>query len=450
MSNKYTTMKIRITDKIIAYLTLLSGLSISAVAVYYSVAGLVSIFAAAAVPIMVMGITLEVSKLIATVWLKQNWSIAPKLIRAYLMIAVFTLMLITSMGIFGYLSKAHLDQAVPTGDVAAKIELIDEKIKTQRDNISTAQAAIRQMDNQVNEMLSRSTDNKGTERAVQIRRNQAKEREKLAADIGRAQTEIAKLNEERAPIAKELRKVEAEVGPIKYIAALIYDTNPGPELLEKAVRWVIILIVFIFDPLAVVLLLASQYSFSWFRKREDEEFEQELEKKRAVAEALDKKEDLPVPTTIVPVNLDNEDADNDVVVVKEDHTQSWPPVSDKWPFPVAQRPDEEKEPEITADSLNPVDQWNKLIAEAEKAAEEENKKLKEEDPIEEEGDTEELVKAKTQWKQDHPDDSLKHQRQLLELGVIKVLPWTVPPYFDPTPTGLQIIPDLEEDLKKKI
>jgi len=191
LSNKYTTMKIRITDKIIAYLTLLSGLSISAVAVYYSVAGLVSIFAAAAVPIMVMGITLEVSKLIATVWLKQNWSIAPKLIRAYLMIAVFTLMLITSMGIFGYLSKAHLDQAVPTGDVAAKIELIDEKIKTQRDNISTAQAAIRQMDNQVNEMLSRSTDNKGTERAVQIRRNQAKEREKLAADIGRDQTEIA-------------------------------------------------------------------------------------------------------------------------------------------------------------------------------------------------------------------------------------------------------------------
>ena len=139
-------MKINTSDKIVAWLTLLSGLSISAVAVYYSVAGLVSIFAAAVVPIVVMGVALEVSKLVATVWLKINWTRAPRLIKIYLVSAIAILMLITSMGIFGYLSKAHLDQAVPTGDIADKVALIDEKIKTQKDNIDAARKALRQMD----------------------------------------------------------------------------------------------------------------------------------------------------------------------------------------------------------------------------------------------------------------------------------------------------------------
>lgn len=264
-------MKITFADKSIAWLTLLSGLAISAVAVYYSVAGLISIFAAAAIPIAVMGIVLELSKLVATVWLKQNWFIAPRLIKVYLLIAVTILMLITSMGIFGYLSKAHLDQAVPTGDVAAKVALIDEKIKTERDNIDASRRALAQMDAQVDQMLGRSDTERGAERAVQIRRNQQKERAALQADIAKSQKVIATLNQERAPIASELRKVEAEVGPIKYIAALLYGDNPDQNLLEKAVRWVIILIVIIFDPLAVVLLLASQYSFQYFRKVKEEE-----------------------------------------------------------------------------------------------------------------------------------------------------------------------------------
>ena len=264
-------MKITLADKSIAWLALLSGLAISAVAVYYSVAGLISIFAAAAIPIAVMGIVLELSKLVATVWLKQNWFIAPRLIKAYLLIAVAILMLITSMGIFGYLSKAHLDQAVPTGDVQAQVALLDEKIKTERDNIDAARRALTQMDAQVDQMLGRSDTERGAERAVQIRRNQAKERAILQADIAKSQKVITALNQERAPIASELRKVEAEVGPIKYIAALLYGDNPDQNVLERAVRWVIILIVIIFDPLAVVLLLASQYSFQYFRKRKEEE-----------------------------------------------------------------------------------------------------------------------------------------------------------------------------------
>jgi len=264
-------MKVTLADKSIAWLALISGLSISAVAVYYSVAGLISIFAAAAIPIAVMGIVLELSKLVATVWLKQNWFIAPKLIKSYLLIAVAILMLITSMGIFGYLSKAHLDQAVPTGDVAAQVSLLDEKIKTERDNIDAAKKALTQMDAQVDQMLGRSDTERGAERAVQIRKNQAKERASLQADIAKSQKAIAALNQERAPIAAELRKVEAEVGPIKYIAALLYGDNPDQNVLERAVRWVIILIVIIFDPLAVVLLLASQYSFQYFRKQKEEE-----------------------------------------------------------------------------------------------------------------------------------------------------------------------------------
>jgi len=264
-------MKVTFADKSIAWLTLLSGLSISAVAVWYSVAGLISIFAAAAVPIAVMGIVLELSKLVATVWLKQNWFIAPRLIKSYLLVAISILMLITSMGIFGYLSKAHLDQAVPTGDVAAKLSLIDEKIKTERDNIEAARKALAQMDSQVDARLNRSDDERGAERAVQIRKNQAKERAVLQSDIAKSQKVISELNKERAPVASELRKVEAEVGPIKYIAALLYGDNPDQNVLERAVRWVIILIVVIFDPLAVVLLLASQYSFQYFRRIKEEQ-----------------------------------------------------------------------------------------------------------------------------------------------------------------------------------
>lgn len=261
------------TDRLVAYLTLVSGLSISAVAVYYSVAGLISIFAAAVIPIAVMGVVLELSKLVATVWLKQNWFTAPKAIKYYLLSAVIILMFITSMGIFGYLSKAHLDQAVPTGDVAAKVSLIDEKIKTQRDNVEVARAALKQLDAAVDQTMARSTDEKGAERAVQIRRNQQRERTRLQNEIGQAQAEIARLNEQRAPIAAELRKVEAEVGPIKYIAAFIYGDNPDNNLLERAVRWVIIVIVIVFDPFAVALLLASQYSFQYLRdgsKRDDD------------------------------------------------------------------------------------------------------------------------------------------------------------------------------------
>lgn len=246
----------------LAIISLITGLAISAVAIYYSVAGLTAIFAAAAVPIMVMGVALEVAKLVATVWLKQNWKIAPSLIKAYLVAAVGILMFITSMGIFGFLSKAHSDQTLVSGDVQSKIAIYDEKIQTARDNIEANRKALKQMDEAVDQVMGRSTDEKGADKAVAIRRAQQKERARLQSEISAEQKLINQLNEEAAPIRAEVRKVEAEVGPIKYIAAFVYGDNTDTNLLEKAVTWVIVIIVFVFDPLAVVLLLAAQYSFA--------------------------------------------------------------------------------------------------------------------------------------------------------------------------------------------
>ena len=254
---------------ILAYLLLLTGLTISAVAIYYSVVGLTSIFAAAAIPVMIMGATLEVAKLVCATWIKANWTRVPMLMKTYMCIAVIVLMMITSMGIFGFLSKAHLDQSLVSGDVVDKVAIIDEKIKTERDNIESARRALTQMDSAVDQTMSRSSDEKGADKAAALRRSQAKERSNLQNDIQKSQKTIASLNEERAPIAKDLRKVEAEVGPIKYIAALIYGVNPDATILEKAVTWVIIMIVIVFDPLAVIMLLAAQMSFAWAKEEKE-------------------------------------------------------------------------------------------------------------------------------------------------------------------------------------
>ena len=252
-------------------LTLLVALSLSSVAAWYSIIGLTAIFAGAVIPVIIMGGILEIGKITTTVWLRKYWHRAGWLLKLYLVPAVVALALLTSMGIFGFLSKAHMEHGISTGDSQAKLSLYDEKIKTQRENIELARKALTQMDNQVDQRLSRGDSENSAERAVQIRRQQAGERTKLQKDIGDAQKEIAKLNEERAPIAAENRKVEAEVGPIKYIAALIYGDTADNNTLESAVRWVIILLVIVFDPLAIALVLAANASREWDKEKEDEE-----------------------------------------------------------------------------------------------------------------------------------------------------------------------------------
>lgn len=270
-----------LNEKFIAYFALLSGISISAVAIFYSVSGLVAIYPAAMIPIIVMGVAIEVGKLSMTLWLKQNWH-APWIYKITMIPAVIILMIITSGGVFGFLSKAHSDQSLISGDALSKVQLIDdrisivkENIETQKDNISAARTALAQLDSQVNARLGMGFDDgSSAERSVQIRRSQRSERSTLNSEITQSQNEIQrlneeleKLNEEKAPLNKELRKVEAEVGPVKYIAALIYGDNPDSNLLERAVRWVTLLIVVVLDPVAILLLLASQYSFQTIRNK---------------------------------------------------------------------------------------------------------------------------------------------------------------------------------------
>jgi len=245
-----------------SYLVFLIAVFLSAIAAYYSVMGMIAIFSAAALPVALMAGGLEAAKLITASWLYRNWHIAPRFLKYYLSIAVVVLMFITSMGIFGFLSKAHLDQAVPTGDVVAKVAMYDEKIKTSKDNINDIRKSLKQMDEAVDQVMGRSTDEKGADKAVAIRRGQQKERSRLQSEIQTEQATISKLNEEVGPIRAEVRKVEAEVGPLKYIAKLMYGESPDANILEKAVTWVIMVLIFVFDPLAVLLLIAASISFT--------------------------------------------------------------------------------------------------------------------------------------------------------------------------------------------
>jgi hypothetical protein len=475
-------MKVTLADKSIAWLALISGLCISAVAVYYSVAGLISIFAAAAIPIAIMGIVLELSKLVATVWLKQNWLIAPRLIRAYLLIAVAILMFITSMGIFGYLSKAHLDQAVPTGDVVAQVALIDEKIKTERDNIDTSKKALQQMDAQVDQMLGRSDTERGAERAVAIRKNQAKERVSLQADIAKSQKAIAVLNQERAPVASELRKVEAEVGPIKYIAALLYGDNPDTNVLERAVRWVIILIVIIFDPLAVVMLLASQYSFQYFRKQREEDEAAEARQEivhvptsAPIDDAVDPGLDV-VPEQPVAVDEPAEDHGNcqgcGTALVQAKGIDIFCP-NKECDYDLNALDTE------TKDFFAKLRESNRELDEEERASEANTAiahldttesaawpfpemKLEDNITVDKEEQTHDavdnqIIDPKQSWKAANPDDTLKRQRTLYERGLIETLPWDVIEKYDADDGALtdeqiaqiQETVDRSEEVKKK-
>jgi hypothetical protein len=226
----------------------------------------VAIFSAAAIPVIIMGGSLELGKIVATVWLHNNWKRAGIVFKLYLVPAIAFLMILTSMGIFGYLSKAHSDQSLVSGDVQGKIAIYDEKIKTARENIEANRKQLKQMDEAVDQVMARSQDEKGAEKAVSIRKNQSRDRVSLAKEIETNQKLIATLNDESAPIRAEVRKVEAEVGPIKYIAALIYGDNPDANLLERAVRWMIIMIVLVFDPLALTLILAASKQFEWARQ----------------------------------------------------------------------------------------------------------------------------------------------------------------------------------------
>ena len=346
---------------ILAWLLLLTGLIISAVAIYYSVIGLTAIFSAAVIPIIVMGSALEVGKLVCASWLKANWERAPAYMKYYMISAVAILMLITSMGIFGFLSKAHTDQNLVSGDVQSKIAIYDEKIKTAKENIEANRKQLKQMDEAVDQVMGRSQDEKGADKAVSIRKAQSRDRSALAKDIEANQKLIATLNDQAAPIRAEVRKVEAEVGPIKYIAAFIYgETNEG--LLEKAVTWVIILIVIVFDPLAVIMLLAAQMTFGWLR-----------EQKTAlapvqVADTVEQPAEEPLNAQEIKPASFKDPGEHPRDTYEHEHTQEADSVSET---PVTALGGDITAPE-SQDNTKAVEVWNEMIAEVEKIAEKES------------------------------------------------------------------------------
>jgi hypothetical protein len=354
---------------ILAYLLLLTGLTISAVAIYYSVVGLTAIFSAAAIPIIIMGSALEVGKLVCASWLKANWERAPRFMKYYMVIAVVVLMLITSMGIFGFLSKAHNDQTLVSGDVGSKIAIYDEKIKTAKENIEADRKQLKQMDEAVDQIMGRSTDEKGADKANAVRKSQQKDRIALAKDIEAQQKLITSLNDEAAPIRAEVRKVEAEVGPIKYIAAFIYDRAPDESMLERAVTWIIILIVIVFDPLAVIMLLAAQMTFGWYREQKErtwiDDQEDELNHSAFVADVGGKP--TPEEKAEWEVHPDEGVAEHPPYEFGDEvHTDDIP--SETPLTALGGDITATEEPQVPMTPESELDKWNKMIAEAEAEA----------------------------------------------------------------------------------
>jgi len=248
------------------YLVLAAALLISGIAAWYSIVGLEAIFAAAQLPIIIMGASLEIGKLVTASWLYQNWKKVPFILKSYLTGAVIVLMFITSMGIFGFLSKAHIDQTISTGDNTLQIKLIDNKIAREQARIKDAETVLSQLDKSVQTLIDFDRI-RGKDGAIAVRESQKEERDQLTTVVDEASDKIATLQQDKLVLSKEQLQLEAEVGPLKYIAEFIYDGQADKDLLEAAVRWVIITIIFVFDPLAVLLIIAANMTFNENRKK---------------------------------------------------------------------------------------------------------------------------------------------------------------------------------------
>ena len=247
---------------ILAFLTLFTALAISAVAAYYSIIGLIAIFSAAVIPIAVMGVVLELGKLVTASWLYHYWKRVPKLLKGYLISAVIVLMFITSMGIFGFLSKAHIEQTTITSDKSIEIQSVVSAIERHKKDINRAELSLSLLD----DALKKYTELGAVTKGLNARKDQEVERNELNKSIQDSTGKIATLTKTKFELQKEQLQIESEVGPIRYIAELIYGES-SQSVLEDAVRWVIIIIVFVFDPLAVLLLISANITLKEERTR---------------------------------------------------------------------------------------------------------------------------------------------------------------------------------------
>src|SRR5210317_409074 len=264
-------------------LTFLSAISISVIAAGYSIIGLATLFAGAVIPIIAMGSALEVGKLVAASWLYNNWnSDVPRLLKAYLFGAIIVLIFITSMGIFGFLSKAHLDQVKPTSSNNIKIELLNNQINQQQLIINRSQKTLDQLDKALEVYIEKEYVTRG----LKERAKQEEERNTLNTAINNASDKIAELTNQKASLSLEQDKIEAEVGPIKYLAELIYGEN-AQDNFDSAVRIVILILIFVFDPLAVLLLIAANISLRQWKSKKDSDKGDEKEKLKRRIEILE-------------------------------------------------------------------------------------------------------------------------------------------------------------------
>ena len=242
-------------------LTLLVALAISTVAAYYSIVGLMAIFAGATTAIAIMGIVLEIGKLICASWTFTNWKSCPVIMRSYFIIAVVILMLITSLGIFGFLSRAHIQQSSPTGLLVERIERIDLKINQRQTQIGRYQGRLDTLDQALQRYIELGAISKGLRKIGEM----DNETKLLKTKIEGLENEIDDLTDEKYERKTKLNLAEVEVGPIRYVASMLYD-DVSESQLEQAVRWIIVLLIFVFDPLAVVLVIAANISLRDYRR----------------------------------------------------------------------------------------------------------------------------------------------------------------------------------------
>ena len=246
----------------LTYLILISGIALSIIAAGYSIIGLAALFAGATTAIYAMGGALEVAKLVIASWLYNNWNnpLLPKSIKYYLTSAVVVLIFITSVGIFGFLSKAHLDQVVPESNNALQIEIIDEQIEQRQKTIDRSQKQLTRMDDLI-ETQSEETSwfTSSSQKAITERNNQKLERLSLEETIDQSLNKINELSDKKSGIRTEQLKIEADLGPIKYVAEFLYG-DEAVNHFDKAVRIIIIILIFVFDPVAVLMLISANIS----------------------------------------------------------------------------------------------------------------------------------------------------------------------------------------------
>lgn len=250
--------------KLVSYLSLFTAISLSIIAAYYSIVGLTSIFTGAFWPIVIMGVALELAKIVTTTWLFHFWSNSPRPVKTYLSFATVMLMCITSLGIFGFLSKAHIEQTVNHPENTEQVIFIEQQIDTEKERIQNNKDVLKQLDSSV-EVLLKNERIRGQDGALAVRNSQKTERTEILKDIESSAKTISEYRMKINELQKEQRKIDAEVGPLKYVSEIIY----GEDRTEDAVRFIIIFLVLVFDPLAIVLLLAANHSIK--KSKEEEE-----------------------------------------------------------------------------------------------------------------------------------------------------------------------------------